>query len=89
VRIQLWSYNHDPEPTGIGIVSTVWARGLRDRSHQVEVVAESRLYTDKWSNAPAGRERVRGTSRACARTEPRTACTSRSDESQFTGDRRR
>ncbi len=23
LRIQLWSYNFDPEPTGIGIVSTV------------------------------------------------------------------
>ena len=58
MRIQLWSYNHDPEPTGIGIVSTVWARGLRDRGHQVEVVAESRPYTDKWRNAP-GRSRTR------------------------------
>jgi len=32
VRIQLWSYNYDPEPTGIGPVSTAAARGLRDRS---------------------------------------------------------
>ncbi len=39
MRIQLWSYNYDPEPTGIGIVSTVWARGLRDRGHDVEIVA--------------------------------------------------
>lgn len=37
--IQLWSYNFDPEPTGIGIVSTVWACGLRDRGHRVSVVA--------------------------------------------------
>lgn len=39
MRIQLWSYNYDPEPTGIGPVSKVWAHGLRDRGHQVEVVA--------------------------------------------------
>jgi hypothetical protein len=37
--IQLWSYNFDPEPTGIGIVSTVWACGLRDRGHRVSMVA--------------------------------------------------
>ena len=39
MRIQLWSYNYDPEPTGIGPVSRAWAEGLRDRGHQVEVVA--------------------------------------------------
>src|SRR5438270_2608074 len=39
LHIQLWSYNYDPEPTGIGPVSTVWARGLRDRGHRVQVVA--------------------------------------------------
>lgn len=38
-RIQLWSYNYDPEPTGIGPVSRVLAEGLRDRGHQVDVVA--------------------------------------------------
>jgi colanic acid biosynthesis glycosyl transferase WcaI len=46
LRIQLWSYNYDPEPTGIGIVSTVWARGLRDRGHQVEVVAAHPHYPE-------------------------------------------
>lgn len=39
MRIQLWSYNYDPEPTGIGPLSTVWARAMRDRGHEVEVVA--------------------------------------------------
>jgi colanic acid biosynthesis glycosyl transferase WcaI len=39
LRVQLWSYNYDPEPTGIGPVSTVWAQGLRDRGHEVQVVA--------------------------------------------------
>jgi colanic acid biosynthesis glycosyl transferase WcaI len=49
MKIQLWSYNFDPEPTGIGIVSTVWARGLRDRGHQVEVVAAHPHYPEpRW-----------------------------------------
>ncbi len=49
MKIQLWSYNYDPEPTGIGIVSTVWARGLRDRGHQVEVVAAHPHYPEpRW-----------------------------------------
>ena len=46
LRIQLWSYNFDPEPTGIGIVSTVLARGLRERGHQVEVVAAHPHYPE-------------------------------------------
>jgi colanic acid biosynthesis glycosyl transferase WcaI len=46
LKIQLWSYNFDPEPTGIGIVSTVWARGLRERGHQVEVVAAHPHYPE-------------------------------------------
>jgi hypothetical protein len=44
MNIQLWSSNFDPEPTGIGIVSTVWARGLRDRGHRVSVVAAQPHY---------------------------------------------
>jgi colanic acid biosynthesis glycosyl transferase WcaI len=49
MKIQLWSYNFDPEPTGIGIVSTVWARGLRDRGHRVEVVAAHPHYPEpRW-----------------------------------------
>jgi colanic acid biosynthesis glycosyl transferase WcaI len=39
MRVQLWSYNYDPEPTGIAPVSTTWARAMRDRGHQVSVVA--------------------------------------------------
>src|SRR5579859_4601845 len=54
MRVQLWSYNFDPEPTGIGIVSTTLARGLRDRGHQVEVVAAHPHYPEpRW-----GRRRV-------------------------------
>ncbi len=43
---KLWSYNYDPEPTGIGPVSRVWAEGLRDRGHQVEVVAAHPHYPE-------------------------------------------
>ena len=39
MRIQLWSYNYDPEPLGIGPVSTVWAKAMVARGHEVEVVA--------------------------------------------------
>jgi colanic acid biosynthesis glycosyl transferase WcaI len=39
MRIQLWSYNYDPEPTGIAPLSTVWAAAMRERGHAVEVVA--------------------------------------------------
>jgi colanic acid biosynthesis glycosyl transferase WcaI len=46
MRIQLWSYNYDPEPTGIGPVSRVWAEGLRDRGHDVEVVAAHPHYPE-------------------------------------------
>ena len=49
LKIQLWSYNYDPEPTGIGIVSTVWAHGLRDRGHHVDVVAAHPHYPEpRW-----------------------------------------
>jgi colanic acid biosynthesis glycosyl transferase WcaI len=46
LKIQLWSYNYDPEPTGIGPVSRVWAEGLRDRGHRVEVVAAHPHYPE-------------------------------------------
>lgn len=39
MRLQLWSYNYDPEPTGIGPLSSVWARAMTRRGHEVEVVA--------------------------------------------------
>jgi putative colanic acid biosynthesis glycosyltransferase WcaI len=39
LRIQLWSYNYDPEPTGIGPISAAWARAMQRRRHTVEVVA--------------------------------------------------
>ncbi len=46
LRIQLWSYNYEPEPTGIGPVSAAWARAMRDRGHLVDVVAAHPHYPE-------------------------------------------
>ena len=39
MRIQLWSYNYDPEPSGIAPLSSSWARAMKERGHHVVVVA--------------------------------------------------
>ncbi|HTU14857.1 MAG TPA: glycosyltransferase family 4 protein [Solirubrobacterales bacterium] len=39
MHVQLWSYNYDPEPLGIGPVSTVWAKAMKERGHEIEIVA--------------------------------------------------
>lgn len=46
LRIQLWSYNYAPEPTGIGPVSTTWACAMRDRGHDIEVIAAHPHYPE-------------------------------------------
>jgi len=46
VRIQLWSYNYDPEPQGIAPLSGMLARGLAERSHDVLVVAAHPHYPE-------------------------------------------
>ena len=49
MRLQLWSYNYDPEPLGIGPVSSVWAKAMTERGHHVEVVAAHPHYPEaKW-----------------------------------------
>lgn len=49
MRLQLWSYNYDPEPTGIAPVSTVWARAMAERGHEVSVVAAHPHYPEpRW-----------------------------------------
>lgn len=49
LRIQLWSYNYDPEPTGIGPVSATWAREMRGRGHEVTVMAAHPHYPEpRW-----------------------------------------
>ncbi|MEJ7784797.1 MAG: glycosyltransferase family 4 protein, partial [Solirubrobacteraceae bacterium] len=46
LHIQLWSYNYAPEPTGIGPVSTAWACAMRDRGHEIEVIAAHPHYPE-------------------------------------------
>jgi colanic acid biosynthesis glycosyl transferase WcaI len=46
MRIQLWSYNYDPEPSGIAPLSGVWARAMQARGHTIEVVAAHPHYPE-------------------------------------------
>jgi colanic acid biosynthesis glycosyl transferase WcaI len=39
MRLQLWSWNYAPEPTAMGPIAALWAETMRDRGHEVEVVA--------------------------------------------------
>jgi colanic acid biosynthesis glycosyl transferase WcaI len=51
MKVQLWSYNYDPEPTGIGPVSRSLVRGLSGLGHQVDVVAAHPHYPEpRWGN---------------------------------------
>jgi colanic acid biosynthesis glycosyl transferase WcaI len=60
VKIQLWSYNYDPEPTGIAPLSTVWARAMRERGHEIEVVAAHPHYPEPvWGHPVRPRREVR------------------------------
>jgi colanic acid biosynthesis glycosyl transferase WcaI len=62
VRIQLWSYNYDPEQQGIGPLSTVLAEELVARGHDVLVVAAHPHYPQaEWGTRVLPyRERRRG-----------------------------
>ena len=46
MKIQLWSIYYDPVPTGIGPIVTVWARAMRDRGHEVEVITSHPHYPE-------------------------------------------
>lgn len=46
MRIQLWSYNYDPEPSGIAPLSGVWARAMQARGHEIEVIAAHPHYPE-------------------------------------------
>ena len=51
MRLQLWSYNYPPEVTGIAPVSEVWAKAMRARGHDVEVVAAWPHYPEpRWEH---------------------------------------
>lgn len=61
MNIQLWSYNYDPEPTGIGPVSTVWARGMTALGHKVDVVAAHPHYPEpRWGTRVRPYRELRG-----------------------------
>jgi colanic acid biosynthesis glycosyl transferase WcaI len=38
LRVQLWSWNYDPEPTAMGPIAGLWAREMAARGHDVEVL---------------------------------------------------
>ncbi len=38
LRLQLWSWNYEPEPTAMGPMAARWAEAMCARGHQVEVV---------------------------------------------------
>lgn len=46
MHVQLWSYNYDPEPTGIAPLSAVFAHTMQARGHRVEVVAAHPHYPE-------------------------------------------
>jgi len=46
MRIQLWSYNYEPEPQGIAPLSAILARALRDRGHDVQVISAHPHYPE-------------------------------------------
>lgn len=46
MKIQLWSYNYSPEPTGIGPVSATWAAAMAERGHSISVVAAHPHYPE-------------------------------------------
>jgi putative colanic acid biosynthesis glycosyltransferase WcaI len=39
LRLQLWSWNYEPEPTAMGPIAARWAEAMCARGHQVEVVS--------------------------------------------------
>ena len=38
LRVQLWSWNYEPEPTAMGPIASRWAEAMSARGHEVEVV---------------------------------------------------
>jgi glycosyltransferase involved in cell wall biosynthesis len=38
LKIQLWSWNYEPEPTAMGPIAARWAEAMSARGHRVEVV---------------------------------------------------
>lgn len=38
LRVQLWSWNYEPEPTAMGPIAARWAEAMSARGHEVEVI---------------------------------------------------
>lgn len=52
MRIDLWTWQYEPEPTGIGPVAASWAQSMKARGHDVEVIAAHPHYpTPQWGHA--------------------------------------
>ena len=52
LRIDLWTWQYEPEPTGIGPVAASWARSIKDRGHDVRVVTAHPHYpTPQWGRS--------------------------------------
>jgi colanic acid biosynthesis glycosyl transferase WcaI len=49
LRIQLWSWNYDPEPSGMGPLAGTWARTMAARGHSVDVLTAHPHHPDsRW-----------------------------------------
>ena len=46
MKVQLWACNYDPEPQGIGPLTSMLARGLRDIGNDVSVVTAHPHYPE-------------------------------------------
>lgn len=52
LKVDLWSFHYHPEPTGIGPVSRTLAVGLKERGHEISVVAAHPHYPEPmWGSA--------------------------------------
>ena len=52
LRIDLWTWQYEPEPTGIGPVAASWARSMKDHGHDVRVVTAHPHYpTPQWGRS--------------------------------------
>ena len=61
LRIQLWSWNYDPEPTAMGPIATLWARHMTERGHDVSVVTAYPHYPRAfWGQRLRPRREIRG-----------------------------
>ena len=52
LRIDLWTWQYEPEPTGIGPVAASWAKSMAARGHDVQVISAHPHYpTPQWGRS--------------------------------------